>query len=120
MEKDIFIVIFPLIFLNCSNNKYYSHLLSDQADIISLPTVQKRNQSFGCLKSVKEYKGISLMAQVVKNLPAMEETRVRSLHQEDPLEERMAIHSSVLAWRPPWTEEPGGLQPMGSQRVRHD
>ena len=94
MEKDIFTVIFPLIFLNCSNNKYYSHLLSDQADISSLPTVQKRHQSFSCLKSIKEYKRTSLM---VKNLPAMEETWVRSLHQEDPLEECMATHSSVLA-----------------------
>ena len=101
MEKDIFTVIFPLIFLNCSNNKYYSHLLSDQADISSLPTVQKIHRSFSCLKSIKEYKRTSLMAQVVKNLPAMEETRVQSLHQEDPLEERVATHSSVLAWRPP-------------------
>ena len=58
------------------------------------------------------------MAQTVKNLPAMRETRVRSLGQEDPLEKRMATHSSILAWRIPWTKEPGGLQ--GSQRVRHD
>ena len=59
-------------------------------------------------------------AQRVKNLHAMQETQVRSLGQEDPLEEEMAPHSSILAWRIPWTEEPGGLQPMGSQRVRHD
>ena len=50
----------------------------------------------------------------------MPETQVRSLGQEDPLEDGMATHSSVLAWRIPWTEEPGGLQPIGSQRVRHD
>ena len=57
---------------------------------------------------------------VAQNLPAMWETWVRSLGREDPLEEGMATHSSVLAWRIPWTEEPRGLQSMGSQRVRHD
>ena len=50
----------------------------------------------------------------------MQKTRVRSLGQEDPLEKRMATHSNILAWRIPWTEEPGGPQSMGSQRVRHD
>ena len=56
----------------------------------------------------------------IKNLPAMQETWVRSLGQEDPLEKGMATHSSTLAWRIPWTEEPGGLQSMGSQRFGHD
>ena len=60
------------------------------------------------------------MAQKVKNLPAVQETRVRSLGQEDPREKGMATHSSILAWRIPWTKEPGGLQSMGSQRVRND
>ena len=63
------------------------------------------------------------VAQVAKNLPALQETQemqVRSLSQEDPLEEGMATHSSILAWRMLWTEELGGLQFMGSQRVRHD
>ena len=60
------------------------------------------------------------MAQTVKNLPVMQETRVRSLGWEDPLEEGMATHSSILARRIPWTEEPGGLQSMGSQRVGHN
>ena len=55
----------------------------------------------------------ALMAQLVKNLPAMQETRVRSLGWEDPLEKRMATHSSILAWRISWTEEPGRLQSMG-------
>ena len=59
------------------------------------------------------------MTQMVKNLPAMQETWVQSLGLEDPLEKRMAIHSSILAWRIPWTE-PGGLQSMGLQRVTHD
>ena len=62
----------------------------------------------------------SLVAQILKNLPAMQETQVRSLGQEDPLEEEMATHSSVLAWEIPWTEETGELQSMGLQRVRHD
>ena len=60
------------------------------------------------------------MAQTVKCLPAMQEIRVRSLDQEDSLEKGMATHSSILAWRIPWTEEAGGLQSMGSQRVAHD
>ena len=61
-----------------------------------------------------------LMAQRLKRLPPMRETRVRSLGREDPLEKEMATHSSILAWRIPWTEEPGGLQSTGSQRVGHD
>ena len=55
------------------------------------------------------------MAQLIKNLPAVQETLVRSLVQEDPLEKEMATHSCILAWRIPWTEQPGGLQSMGSQ-----
>ena len=62
----------------------------------------------------------SLIAQSVKNLPAMQETQVRSLGWEDPQEKEMAIHSSTVAWEIPWTEEPGRLQSMGSQRVGHD
>ena len=57
---------------------------------------------------------------MVKNLPAMQETRIQSLGGEDPLEKGMATHSSIVAWRIPWTEEPGGLLCMGSQRVGHD
>ena len=62
----------------------------------------------------------SLVAQRLKRLPAMRETGVRSLGREDPLEKEMATHSNILAWEIPWTEEPGGLQSMGLQRVRHD
>jgi len=62
----------------------------------------------------------SLVAQSVKNLPAVQETWVWSLGWEDPLEKEMATHSSILAWKISWTEEPGGLQSMGSQRVRHN
>ena len=60
------------------------------------------------------------MAQMVKHLPTMRETRVRSLSQEDLLEKEMATHSSTLAWKIPWMEEPGRLQSMGSQRVEYD
>ena len=62
----------------------------------------------------------SLVAQTVKSLRALQETRVQSLGQEDLLEEEIATHSSNLAWKISWMEEPGGLQSMGSQRVRHD
>ena len=65
-------------------------------------------------------KADSLVAQKLKHLTAMQETRVQSLGWEDPLEKEMATHSSILAWRIPWTEEPGGLQSMGLQRVGHD
>ena len=66
------------------------------------------------------YYGASLVAQMVKNLPAMQETWVRSLGWEDPLEKGMATHSSILAWKIPWTEVPGRLQSMGSHRVEHN
>ena len=67
----------------------------------------------------KYYKPASLVAQLVNNLPAVWETQVQSLGWEDPLEKEMATHSSILAWKISWTEEPGGLQSMG-RRVGHD
>ena len=60
------------------------------------------------------------MAQTVKRLSTMQETQIQSLGWEDPLEKEIAIHSSTIAWKIPWTEEPGRLQSMGSPRVRHD
>ena len=69
-----------------------------------------------CIVSLK----ISLVAQVVKNQSKIRETWVRSLGREDPLGQEIAIHSSTIAWKIPWTEEPGRLQSMGSQRVGHD
>ena len=63
---------------------------------------------------------VSLVAQTVKRLPAMRDTQVRSLGREDPLEKEMATHSSTLAWKIPWTEEPGRLPSMGSQRVGYN
>ena len=62
----------------------------------------------------------SLVAQTVKHLSTVQKTRGQSLGREDPLEKEMATHSSTIAWKIPWTEEPGGLQSMGSQRVGHD
>ena len=64
--------------------------------------------------------GLPLVAQMVKRLSTMWETRVQALGWEDPPEKGMATHSSILAWKIPWTEEPGRLQSMGSQRVGHD
>ena len=64
--------------------------------------------------------GASLVTQMVKSLPAMQETWLQSLGGEDPLGKKMVTHCSTLAWEIPWTEEPGGLQCMGSQRIRHD
>ena len=61
-----------------------------------------------------------MMYEMVKNLPAMQKTQVQSLGWEDPLQKGMATHSNILAWCVPWTEEPGGLQSLGSERVRHD
>ena len=61
-----------------------------------------------------------LVAQMVRSLPAVQKTRVESLGQEDPLEKEMETHSGILAWRIPWTEEPGGLQSMGSRKVGQD
>ena len=66
------------------------------------------------------YELVSLVAQLVKNLPALQETWIQSLGWEDPLEKEMATPSSILAWKISWTEEPGGLQSMGVQRVRND
>ena len=69
---------------------------------------------------VHTYKGIIPGGSVVKNPLAMQETQVQSLGQEDPLERAMETQCSILAWKIPWTEEPGGLQSTGSQRVRYD
>ena len=70
--------------------------------------------------TLKEWGGEGKPTQMVKNPPVIQETQVQSLSWEDPLEKGKATHSSILAWRIPWTEEPGGLQSMGSQRVGHD
>ena len=79
-------------------------------------------QPVGDYQFVQDLRAVraSLVARRLKHLPAMQKTRVRPLGQEDPLEKEMATHSSILGWRIPWMEEPGGLQSTGSQRVGHD
>ena len=83
-----------------------------ELDIISIAAAGTFLYSFKCV--------YSLVAQMVKNLPAVQEIQIQSLGQEDPLEKGMATHCSILAWRIPWTEKPGRLQSMGSHRVGHD
>ena len=88
-------------------------------------TVTKSGTQLKWLHSTNSWRAInhpwaSLVVQSVKSLPAMQETQVRSLGQEDPLEKWMATHSSILTWKIPWTEEPDGLQSIGSQRVEHN
>ena len=102
-----------------SSSKKTSYLYSLAQPLVSYTVVMTNKLSylsvflvFMCLPN---YEGASLVAQSVKSLPAVQETRVRFLGQEDPLEKEMATHSSIFAWRIPWTEEPGGLQSMGSQ-----
>ena len=81
-------------------------------------TVRKSNQSI--LKEINPEYSLEELILTVKCLPTMQETRFQSLGREDPLEKAMATHSRILAWKIPWTEEPGRLQSMGSQRVRHN
>ena len=85
-----------------------------------IPQMLKHPLLFDDFMSLLTTLWASLVAQLVKNSPAMQETWVRSLGREDPLEKYMATHSSILTWRILWTDESGGLQSMGSQRVRHD
>ena len=73
-----------------------------------------------CFCEANLWKWNSPVAQMIKRLRTMRETRVQSLGQEDPLEKEMATHSSILSWKIPWTDDPGRLQSIGSQRVRHD
>ena len=90
--------------------------LLGKADLQVALVVKSLPANAGDLREV----GASLVAQRLKHLPLMQETWVRSLGWEDPLEKEMVTHSSILTWRIPWTEKPGRLQSMGSQRVGHD
>ena len=87
---------------------------------IHVPRLLIHPSVFGHLGCFHVLTGASLVAQTVKNLPAMQETWVQSLGREDPLEKGMATNSSILAWRIPWTEEPSRIQSVGLQRVVHD
>ena len=97
------------------------HHTAYMTECITMPSVHGYNCSANLIchhlpqDDIKYFPWAPLVAQMVKNLPAMKETRVRSLGQEDPLEKGMATHSSILAWRIPWTKEPGGLQSMELQ-----
>ena len=86
---------------------------------LNAPFIIPDEPKLSCINVIL-YLGASLVAQTEKNLPAMQETWVWSLGREDPLEEEMATYSGILAWRIPWTEDSGGLQSMGSQRVGHN
>ena len=87
---------------------------------LSTPTkLSNDKRTLFCGSSKCFFCGTSLVAQMVKRLSTMQETRVWALGWEDPLEKEMAIHSSTIAWKIPWTEEPGRLESMGSQRVKH-
>ena len=92
------------------------------SSILTLFLLCKREHSnlFHDKRHISMYLRASLVAQLVKNLPAMQETQVQSLDWENPLEKEIATQSSILAWRIPWTGHPGGLQSMGSQRIGHD
>ena len=91
-------------------------------NLVYIPSHNHYNNTWSLcdLQTTQKFPGASLVAQMVKRLPAVWETGVQFLGWEDPLEKEMAIHSSTLAWKIPWTEEPDKLQSMGLQRVRHD
>ena len=92
-------------------------------ECLTIATITKQNRKtitpFRMSQNM-DYARTFLVSQIVKNLPAAQETRVQSLHWEDPLRKEMVTHSSIIAWEIPWTEEPGGLQSMGSERVRNN
>ena len=112
---------------NISSSNEHPGLISFRMDLLDLLAVQgtlksllQHHSSKASVLQCSAFFGASMVAQVVKRLPAVQETQVQSLGWENPPEKEMATHSSILAWRIPWTEEPGGLQSMGLQRVRHD
>ena len=110
--------VYTYMYVLCLAAQLYSSLCDPM--VYSPPDSSVRVDSIGKNTGVGVYVCISLVSQRVKHLPAMQETWVRSLGWEDPLEKEMATHSSVLAWKIPWTEKPGGLQSVGSQRVGHN
>ena len=101
------------LFMEFSRQEYWSGLPFPSPEDLPDPGIEPRSQK-------DHTKSYFPGGSVVKNLPIMQETQVQSLGQEDPLEKEMATHSSILAWRITSTEEPGGLQSMGSQRIRQD
>ena len=110
------------LFTNQEKQKQMIKQINTQSFYLHYSTVISKSKCkfyFPYLIICGQWYGLSLVVQRVNCLPAMQETWVRSLGQEDPLEKEMATHSSTLAWKIPWTEKPGRLQSMGLQRVRH-
>ena len=108
--------LYLLIFPECSGNSLKMTALFSDIQALGISQKEKIKGSYGVWADKH-----SLVAQMVKNLPAVQETKVQSLGWEDPLEKAMAMHSSILACRIPWTEEPGGLlESLESQSIRHD
>ena len=112
---------------NISSSNEHPGLISFRMDLLDLLAVQgtlksllQHHSSKASILQCSAFFGASMVAQVVKRLPAVQETQVQSLGWEDPLEKEMATHSSTLAWKIPWSEERGRLQSIGLQRVRHD
>ena len=104
----------------CFNSRQHSICTHMQLDTCAHKKIVHIREVFSPWIRVIIISGASLIAQMVKRLSTMWETWVWALGREDPLEKEVAIHSSTIAWKIPWTEEPGRLQSMGSQRVRHD
>ena len=117
-------VEFPVLYSRSLLVLYFAWIISLWAECPQVPSVLQRGSDFhpfeGWIIFCCEYILGFLVGLMVENQPAMQETWVWSLGQEDPLEKEMTIHSSFLAWTIPWTEKPGGLQCMGLQRVRYD
>ena len=110
----------PLCCHALTNSLFWYHLQTKQLRTRCFAQRQNTSSSFVIHSQPLCSKLAFPLGQMVKNLPAMQETCVQSLGQEDLLEKEMATYSRILAWKIPWTEEPGGLQSMASQRVRHD
>ena len=115
-----------LNFWKMQSTSFPWHLAKENRNLIPLHMTQSYSYLKMCSKSCTFFIYLfgkhwaPLVAQTVENLPAVQETWVQSLGQENPLEKAVVTHVSILVWRIPWTEEPGGLQSTGSQRLRHD
>ena len=118
-EKNVIVALIPFYLITGEAEQFIIYSL---AELISFVNVCSNYFPISFLAHYFLFDLIrsSLVAQMVKRLPIMWETRVQLRGREDPLEKEMATHSSTLAWKIPWTEEPGRLQPMGLQRVGHD